>query len=726
MSRRLHWLGGLAARRPLTTIACWLLLAVAVIGASAAFGGELDDSFGVPGSDSDRAIALLDRGGDERAGLTAQVVLTPSSGTPFSESPAAREAAQQVRDRLSALPNVLSASRPAEGISGDGRVALVRLQYPVLAQLDAMDLERLKASLVAARAGEPGKSLQIEAGGELFFAFEEPESGVGELAGVAVAAVILLVAFGSLIAMGLPIILALFGLALGLSAMPLVTHVIAIPSWAPVMAAMVGLGVGIDYALLLVSRHREHLAQGMGVEESIALAVSTAGRSVVFAGGTVLVSILGLAVAGLPFVTAAGVAISIVVLLMVTASVTLLPALLRLAGPWINRLSVGHRRSSEGATPRWERWGTHVTGHARAYALGATVVLLAMSAPALALQLGTPDDGTLPETRTERRAYDLLAAGFGPGANGPLVVAVDTAGEAGVVEGLRAALDADPGIAAAAVSEVDTDSGVASIVAIPTTSPQEVATRDTLDRVRSEVIPAAIVGTSSRAYVGGQTAVFVDASDRVADRLMVFIVAVVGLSLLLLVLVFRSIVVPIKAALMNLLSIGAAYGVMVMVFQWGWGASLIGVESTVPIVSFIPMFMFAIVFGLSMDYEVFLLSRVREHYLATGDSDRAVVAGLASTARVITSAAMIMVAIFCGFVLGNDPSTKMFGVGLATAIFVDATIVRMVLVPATMKLLGAANWWLPSWLDRLLPGGTAPSAPAASTRSTVGPIWPGR
>ncbi len=453
-----------------------------------------------------------------------------------------------------------------------------------------------------------------------------------------------------------------------------------------------------------VSRHREHLAEGMEITTSIAQAVATAGRSVVFAGGTVLVSILGLAVAGLPFLTAAGIGISIVVLLMVSASVTLLPALLRLAGPWINRLSVRRRRPAD-ATPRWERWGTHVTAHAKVYAVGATVVLLALAAPALALRLGTPDDGTLPENRTERRAYDLVASGFGPGTNGPLLIAVDTAGDPTAVESLRRELSADRGIASVEAPTVDTRSSYASLVAIPTSAPQDAATRDTLARIRAEVIPTAVAGSPAQAYVGGQVSVFADTSDRVADRLVVFIAAVVGLSMLLLVFVFRSIVVPIKAALLNLLSIGAAYGVMVMVFQWGWGASLIGVESAVPIVSFIPMFMFAIAFGLSMDYEVFLLSRVREHYLATGDNDSAIVRGLGSTARVITSAAMIMVSVFLGFVAGNDPSTKMFGMGLATAIFIDATIVRMVLVPATMKLLGTANWWLPAWLERLLPGG---------------------
>ena len=704
MSRLLLHLGRFVARRPCIAIVAWIALAAIIIGSSSAFGGELDDRFGVAGSDSDRAMQVLERAGANESGLTAQVVLTPTASNGTFAQAEARRAANQVRTTLASLPNVLGVSSVADGVSPDGRVALLRLQYPRLEMVSAADLTRVKQAVASERAGAAGRTLQVEAAGELFFAFETPEGALGEVAGVAVAALILMVAFGSLIAMGLPIILALVGLGLGMSALPLVTHLIPIPSWAPMMAAMVGLGVGIDYALLMVSRHREHLAQGMSVNESIARTVATAGRSVVFAGGTVLVAILGLAVAGLQFITAAGVGISVVVLMMVSASVTLLPALLRLAGPWINRLSIHRRSRPHSVESRWERWGTHVTRHARAYLVGGTLTLLALGAPALALRLGTPDDGTLPTTRTERRAYDLVASGFGPGSNGPFLIVVDTAGDANAVAAVRRTVAADGGIASVSPPQIHGASGVVSMLATPTTSPQDVVTRDTLARVRADVIPDALGGSRASAFVGGQTAAFVDTSERVADRLFAFVAAVVGLSLLLLVFVFRSIVVPIKAAAMNLLSIGAAYGVMVMVFQWGWGASLIGVHSSVPIVSFIPMFMFAIVFGLSMDYEVFLLSRVREHYLATGDNDSAVVHGLGSTARVITSAAMIMVAVFLGFIAGSDPSTKMFGLGLASAIFIDATIVRMVLVPATMKLLGSANWWLPSWLDRRLPG----------------------
>ncbi len=733
MSNLLYRLGRFSARRPWAVIGSWLVVSVLVIGASSSFGQQLEDSFQAPGVDSQKATELLSAAGSDQAGLTAQILVTPRDAhATFFASPDARAALAKVQAGVTALPNVLRTSDPAgalasgreaavrsRAVSADGRVALVRIHYPVLEELDKGDLENLKTFGAQADDGSP---LRLEMGGDLFFAFEEPESGTGELVGLLAAVIVLFLAFGSLIAVGLPIGIALFGLALGISSMSLITYLVEIPSWAPQLGVMVGLGVGIDYALFLVTRHREHLARGMAVEESVGRAVATAGQVVVFAGGTVVIAILGLAVAGVPVVTAAGVAIAVIVLIMVVASITLLPAFLGLAGHWINRLGPRRSPARDGAAAgsNWRRWGEHVSKHARAYTIGVTVLLLAITAPVLALRMGNPDEGSLPETRTERRAYDLAAAAFGPGTNGPLVVAVDISKDPSVVEPLRRAVNEDEGIDAVAPADVNAEAGVATLVAFPTTGPQADATRDTLKRLRANVLPPVLAQSPARAHVGGQTANFADVSDRVKDRLPLFIAAVVLLSFLLLVLVFRSIVVPLKAALMNLLSIGAAYGVLVMVFQWGWGAGLIGLESTVPIISFIPMFMFAILFGLSMDYEVFLLSRVREEYLRTGDTTTSVINGIAGTARVITSAALIMISVFLGFVLSDDPVTKMFGLGLATAIFIDATIVRLVLVPAAMTLLGDANWWMPRWLDRVLPsigidghaGVPAPEMPA--------------
>ena len=705
MSSRLYRMGRFAARRPWVMIASWVAISLLVIVAAGVFGRELEDSWEVPGLDSQAAIDLLAAGQSDSAGLTAQVVATPLDHGARFVSATERAALAELQSGLAELPNVITATEPV--VSADGTVALIRIQYPVLEELSTTDLENLKTFAEGAREGSP---LQIEMGGDLFASFEEASTGVGELIGLITAGVILLAVFGSVIAMGLPIGMAIVGLALGITSMGLVTYLIDIPSWAPDMASMIGLGVGIDYALFLLTRHREFLAEGLDVAESAGRAVATAGKAVIFAGGTVVIAILGLAVAGLPFMTAAGVATSVVVGIMVLGSVTLLPALLGLAGHRIN----GFRRKAPSATvgSGWRRWGEHVSRNAWVYAIGVTVSLLALTAPVLSLQLGFPDEGTLPETRTERRAYDLVAAGFGPGINGPLLIAVDISDDVSVVEPLVSAVTGDEGIAAVAPASVDPVAGVATLVAFPTSSPQDSATVETIERLRAEVFPAVLEGTSATAHVGGATASFSDIGGQVKDRLPLFIAAVIALSFLLLVVLFRSILVPLKAAILNLLSIGAAYGVLVMVFQWGWGKDLIGLEATVPVISFIPMFMFAVLFGLSMDYEVFLLSRVREEYLATGDNQGAVIRGISSTARVITSAALIMISVFLGFVLGDDPAIKMMGLGLATAIFIDATVVRMVLVPATMKLMGDANWWLPSWLDRLLPTIDIDGAPA--------------
>jgi RND superfamily putative drug exporter len=694
MSLALARLGRFAARRPWLVIGAWVAVAVVVVLSSTAFGRDLKDPFEAPGLDSHAATQLLERADSGERGLGADVVLTPRADVAGSlDSPALQADLARARQALASLPQVLGTSIT----TGDG-VALIRVEYPEREDLGPADLTNLKSALDQLRQTT---GLKIEAGGDLYFAFEQAPTGIGEAIGLLVAVIVLLLAFGSLVAMGLPIATALLGLAIGAGLLPLVSYVVEIPAWATVIGSMVGLGVGIDYALFVVTRFREHLDDGRDVQDAVGRALATAGRSVVFAGGTVVVAILGLAVARIPFITAGGIGISLIVLVMVLASITLLPALLGLAGHRVN----GRRTAPATRTfSRWHRWGAHVGRHATAYAVGSTLLLLALAAPVSALRLGFPDEGTMPQSRTERRAYDLIAEGFGPGANGPVIIAVDTAGDRTVLGPLATAIAADPGIAEVTPARVDADSGVAILVVEPTTTPQSEETRETIDRLRSDVLPAVLGDSPATAHVGGQVAVFADLGDRVQERLPWFIAAVVLMSFVLLLVVFRSVVVPLKAAVMNLLSVGAAYGVLVMVFQWGWGADLIGLESTVPILSFIPLFMFAILFGLSMDYEVFLLSRVREEFDRTGDNDQAVALGLAGTARTITSAALIMVAVFGGFVFATDPLTKMMGLGLATAIAVDATIVRLVLVPATMKLLGRANWWLPRWLDRLLPG----------------------
>ncbi|MFJ4793637.1 MMPL family transporter [Kitasatospora purpeofusca] len=735
LSKALLRLGTGAARRPRRVIAAWLVAATLAVLAAVAFGGRNADSMTAPGLDSRRAAQLIERAGTGQEGMTAQVVVTPLDGAAtFFDDDGARTALARLQTEVRRLPHVLGTSDPAgaldtggdttvrEGlVSADGRIAVVRVQYPDQDRLSAEDLDALVDLGGRLRAELP---LRVEMGGSLFYAFSDPDGGVSELIGLLAAAAILFLSFGSLVAAALPIGMAVFGLTVGVATMTVLAGVTDVPTFAPVLGSMVGLGVGIDYALFVLARHREYLARGLDPREAAGRAVATAGRPVVFAGGTVVVSILGLAVADVPFMTVGGLAVSIVVLIMVVASVTLLPAFLGAAGPRLaragrlDRLDRALRTGRPGRRARrpdpaagaaraagWHRWIGHVCRHPVPYALGAAGLLLTATLPVLGLRVGLPDDGSLPPSRTERRAYDLVAEGFGPGVNGPLVIAADPAGDPGVLDRLVATVAADPGIASVAPTRVDRATGIATLVVFPTTGPQDRATADTVARLRADVLPAAIGQGPARAHVGGAAASLSDVGRRTSERLPAFVAAVLAMSFLLLMLVFRSVLVPLKAVLLNLLSIGAAYGIMVAVFQWGWGGALVGLEATVPIVSFIPMFLFAILFGLSMDYEVFLLSRVREEYLRTGDNGTAIVEGVSRTARIITSAALVMVAVFLSFAVADDPSTKMFGLGLATAILIDATVVRMVLVPATMTLLGRTNWWLPTWLDRMLPRG---------------------
>jgi RND superfamily putative drug exporter len=588
--------------------------------------------------------------------------------------------------------------------------------------------------------------VQVEYGGEMFAEFELPEA---EILGLIAAMIILIVAFGSVLGMGLPIGTALLGLGIGSSLVVVLSNVITMPDFTTAMVAMVGLGVGIDYALFIVTRFREALHRGAEVEDAVVEAIDTSGRAVVFAGMTVIISLLGLLLVGLPFVSGIAMAAAIGVAVMVLASVTLVPALLSLVGRRIEvtsraalvavsifilgaivaflthslavaavaaltavaimllsfvvkplRVPLPPRAEPDPTTTVWFRWSRFVQRRPWPALVGATGLLVLLAVPLFSIRLGFSDLGNQPEERTVRRAYDLIAEGFGPGANGPLIVTV-------------AGSDAtDPERLGALVATLSTTDGVAftsppqplaadlALLAVyPTTSPQDAATADLVNRLRDDVIPA----TQVDALVGGFTAAGVDFSQYLGARLVILIAAVLALSFLLLMAVFRSVLVPLKAVALNLLSIGAAYGAIVAIFQWGWLGELIGLGRPGPIEAWAPMFLFAIVFGLSMDYEVFLLSRMKEQFARTGDNSASVADGLASTARVITAAALIMICVFAAFVLGDDRQLKLFGLGMAIAIAVDATIVRMILVPATMELLGARNWWLPRWLDRIVP-----------------------
>ena len=716
MSTWLYRLGRFVTRQRRWVLAAWLLFALALVGIDRVGGGDTVDNFEVPGVESQEAIDLLKDRFPERSGATAMVVFHTTDGA-GTDPDAAAGIAETITD-VRRLDHVLAVTEPlasARSISPDGTTAFASVQFDG----STADLGRgAVVALIETAGPAEAAGVQVEYGGELPTVLKERETGPAEMIGIFAALIILFITFRSVYSAILPLGVAILGLAVGLSIVGLLGALIDIPSVAPRLGTMIGLGVGIDYALFILSRHRDNLDAGMDNDESIGRTNATAGQAVVVAGGTVVVAILGLQMAGIPFVAALGYSASLVVAVAVLVAITLLPALLGFAGHRV--LSRSHRQALEQAAEAaaaghtvevtdehsgWVRWAHWVAHHPWRSATAATVVLLVMAIPVLDMRLGQADAGTDPTSTTHRRAYDLLADGFGDGFNGPLLLTIDLgpSGDTAVLDQIAGAVAADPGVQAVSPPEVNAAGDTALVTAIPTTKPQDQATSDLVHRLRDTTLPAATVDSDATALVGGPTAGFIDQSDKIAGRLLWFIGAVVSLSFLLLMTVFRSLLVPLKAALLNLLSIGAAYGVVVAVFQWGWGRSLIGLDEAVPIASFVPMMMFAILFGLSMDYEVFILSRIREEYHRGHSNIDSVVEGLGATAKVITAAALIMISVFLGFVISDDPVVKMMGIGLATAVAVDATIVRMVLVPSTMALVGDPNWWLPKWLDRILP-----------------------
>jgi putative drug exporter of the RND superfamily len=683
----------------------WFAALVGVIALGRGAGGSTTASFALPNVESQQAFQLLQSRFPARAGDSAQVVFATPGGV---ESPTVRARVTRLLGHTLQIPHVTGVVSPyaAQGrsISPDGTIAFATVQFDQRARdLPRSVGQRLVDDVQAAN----GKGLQIEAGGMVVQSVVRPKAPSSELLGLLAAIVILLIAFGSVIAMGLPILTALFGLGVGLGSLPLFALVFEMPTFAAQLAAMIGLGVGIDYALFIVTRYRQELHAGCEPEDATRIALTTSGRAAVFAGCMVIISLLGMFLMGLSFVRGLALGAVTGVLMVMLASVTLLPAMLGFAGRAIDKLHVPglHRDESAHRTSIAFRWSRQVQRHSWRFALGGLAVLLLLCVPVLSLRLGNSDAGNDPTSLTTRRAYDLLSKGFGPGFNGPLVVAAQLPGAASrpVVESLRTRLQYTAGIAGVTPAQLSPRGDAAVITVYPTGAPQDARTTDLVHHLRDTVIPDATRGSGVVVKIGGSTASGIDLSAFLGARLPWFIGAVIVLSFLLLMVVFRSLVVPLKAAIMNLLSIGAAYGIVVAVFQWGWLGSVIGINKNGPIDSFVPMMLFAVLFGLSMDYEVFLLSRVREEYVRTRDNAVAVADGLATTARVITAAAAIMISIFLAFVLGDTRVIKLFGLGLGSAIFIDATLVRMLLVPATMELLGDANWWLPRWLGRVLP-----------------------
>ena len=689
MSRLLSLIGAAAARHPWRVVTAWLFAAALVAGLAGAFGGAFQDTFDIPGSETQRTNDLLEERFPAMSGTSARVVLHDENGVePTVVDHTAAELAE--------LDHVSSVSPAA--IGAEGVTALLTVQYDV--PMTSFEGSEGLEALEGATEGAVEDGYQVEYGGPVPENSQEV-SGRAEMVGVGVALLILPVAFGALMVAALPLVVALMGLLTGIGGITLLAALTDVSTNAPTLATMVGLGIGIDYALFIVTRHRDGLAQGLSVADAAGQANATAGQSVVFAGGTVLLALAGLRFSGLPDFATMGYATGLIVLVMMLAAVTLLPALLgllkhrvysrrdRRAGRLESRMSHSHTAA---------RFARTVGRRPVRWLVGSTAVLIGLALPAVGMQIGQSDAGNEAETTTVRAAYDLVAEAFGPGANGPLLVGVDlpTLGGQAQLDGLVADLAVTPNVAAVSTPVASPDGSAAVLTVTPETGPQDPDTTQLVKDLRADVLP-------DGAGISGWTAAMVDLTDVMGKRLWLVIAVVIGMSVLLMTILFRSIVVPIKAAAVNLLSVGAAYGVMTLAFQTELGASLLGLPGEVPIAAYVPVLMFAVLFGLSMDYEVFLLSRVREEFRRTGDSRGSVVTGLASTARVITSAALIMVAVFLGFAFDPNVVIKMIGVGMAAAIAIDATLIRLVVVPATMALLGPASWYFPKWLGRVLP-----------------------
>jgi putative drug exporter of the RND superfamily len=689
MSRFLYWLGGSAAAHPWRTISAWVLVAAATVALAGSFGGTPQDDYDVSGARAQAGVEMLRDHAPAMGGAHARVVVHDPDGGALAQPVLERLAAD-----LSAMRHVGAVLPPR--ISSDADTAIVMVHYEVpVTHPDLMgEIEALETAV--APAVDAG--LQVELSGDHPESAAQEMSGRGEIVGVIVAMLLLVVAFGSVVSAGLPLMVALFGLAVGTAGITLLAAVTDVSTAAPTVATMVGLGVGIDYALLLVTRHVENLREGYDVRRSAARATATAGRSVVFASATVLVSLMGLRLAGLPTYSSFGFATAIAVTGVMAAAITLVPALLGLAG----RRALP-RRDRKGIRPRTERapltarWAARVGRRPLPWALAAVLLMVTLAAPALGMRTWPQDAGSRPTDQTARAAYDIVSEEFGAGANGPMLVVA----ERERVSDAAVASAADdvaslPGVAEVGPVQQSADGALAMFELQPEFGPTDERVGTLVELIRGEVLPEG-------AELTGLTPMFADIADLLTERILLVIGFVVAVSVLLLTMVFRSVVVPLKAALMNLLSIAAAYGVVTMVFQWGWGSELLGLDHAMPVSSWLPILMFAILFGLSMDYEVFLLSRVREDWLATGDARGSVVRGLSATGRVISVAAAIMIAVFLGFATEGDVVVKMLGFGMAVAILLDATVIRMVLVPATMALLGRWNWWMPAWLDRVLP-----------------------
>ena len=717
-------------RHRYVVIVLWIAALAILGGVERGVGTSYSNAFTLPGTESTTALKLLQSSFPSQAGESDTIVWHVKSGK--VTDPAVEQRIQGMLNQVAKSPSVAGVVSPytptgAGQVSPDGQTAYARMNWKTFGQqLPITEVQNVVDTAQHARTS----NIDVQLGGQAIQVINQRSTNFSEGVGIIAAAVVLLLAFGAFFAMLLPLATAIFSLAAGTITIGLLSHGLAINQIGPVFAALVGLGVGVDYALFIVTRHRNGLKAGMTPEESVVRALNTSGRAVLFAGGTVGIAMLGLLVLRLNFLTGIGLSSAAMVLFTVVAAVTLLPAFLGVIGMRV--LSRRERRAlakqgphDEFATGAWARWSEFVSRRPALMSIIAIAAIAALTVPLFSLRLGTSDQGNDPKGSTTRQAYDLLAKGFGPGFNGPLqlVATLQSPADARALASLEAQVKQVPGVAAVAAPPLQPGAKIGIVQVVPKSAPEEAATTDLINRLRTSVVPAAEKGNTLKVYVGGSTAIFNDFSKVLSDKLPLFIAVIVGLGFLLLLVAFRSIVVPLTSAVMNLLAAGASFGVLVAFFQFGWGSDLLGLGRPGPIDAFVPVLTLSVLFGLSMDYQVFLVSRMHEEWVHTHDNRRSVITGQASTGRVITAAATIMIFVFLAFLFQGQRVIAEFGVGLASAVFIDAFILRTVLVPAIMHLFGRANWWLPKWLDRALPHlSVEPASDETPTATTPEPI----
>jgi len=728
-------LGRWCFRHRKLVLAIWLIALVGSFAADRAAHASYSSRFALPHTESATALALLQKDFPAVSGDTDQIVLHARTGT--VQDPAVKSAAESMLRKVAALPHVVTVLSPyavpaGPQVSRDGTVAFATVIFDQ--QADLLPLPAIRTVIATAQAAQ-SPALQVALGGQAIQQTEVASSSTSTLIGIIFALLVLGAAFGALFAAFLPLITALIAIGIGFSLTGLLTHVFSVASFATILGVLIGLGVGVDYALFIVTRHRTGLRGGRSIEDAAVHAVNTAGRAVFFAGLIVCIALLGQFALGLSFLYGVAVAATITVALTMFAALTLLPALLGFFGMKILSRRQRSRLAASGpqaevTTGFWQRWAEAIERHPVLPAIAAAAALIVIALPVVSIHLGLDDAGSDPAATTTRQAYDLLARGFGPGFNGPLQLVAEIrspADEARFAAVVQSA-GRQPGVVAVTPPRPSPNGKLAVANVYPSTSPQALATSALLTRLRSNVIPQATAGSGLTVLVGGSTAIQHDFSSVLAGKIPLFIAVVVILAFLLLMAVFRSLLIPLVASVMNLLSVGAALGIMNAVFEWSWGHSLIGLSGTAPVEVFIPVLLFSILFGLSMDYQVFLVSRMHEQWLATRDNRQAVTLGQAETGRVITAAATIMILVFVSFIFGGSIIIKQFGVGLAAAVILDAFIIRTVLVPALMHMLGDRNWWLPGWLDRRVPHLSLEAAdqPEPGVSDPVAPAGTGR